>query len=92
MTLSLNYDISKIDILSKIEEEELIQELTEIMYIDVASNTSKFLNEVLDKKYKNNLIKRREEIILALSKDISKDESEMLNVELNQIILELTKR
>lgn len=91
-TLSLNYDISKIDILSKIEEEELIQELTEIMYIDVASNTSKFLNEVLDKKYKNNLIKRREEIILALSKDISKDESEMLNVELNQIILELTKR
>ena len=63
-------------------------------FLNSKASSASFSNvsEIDYSSYKNNLIKRREEIILALSKDISKDESEMLNVELNQIILELTKR
>ena len=91
--LSLIYDISKIDILSKIEDEELVKELTEIMYIELADDKTKFLNEVLSKKRKEFLTARRLDIINSLSKpNISKDESEMLNIELNEIVLELSKK
>ena len=91
--LSLLYDISKIDILSKINDEELIKELTEIMYIEIADDKEKFLNEVLRKKHRDFLSSRRMEILNALSKEnISKDESEMLNIELNEIVLELSKK
>ena len=89
--ISINYDISKVDILSKIKDEALIKELTDIMYIDISDNKEKLLNEVLLKKQKENLIFRREEIIKKLDTNISKDESEILNVELNQIIVELSK-
>lgn len=90
--LSINYDLSKVDILSKIDDDELIKEITDVMYIDVSENKEKLLEEVLQKKQKESLIIRRDEIINELSKNISKDESEILNVELNQIILELSKK
>lgn len=90
--LSINYDISKIDILSKIDDEELIKEITDVMYIDVSDNKERLLNEVLSKKYKETLIHRRDELINKLNENISKDESEILNIELNQIILELKKK
>lgn len=90
--LSISYDISKVDILSKINDEKLIKELTDIMYIDISDNKEKLLNEILSKKQRDGLILRREEIIKKMSENISKDEYEMLNIELNQIVLELSKK
>ncbi len=90
--LSISYDISKVDILSKINDEKLIKELTDIMYIDIPDNKEKLLNEILSKKQRDGLILRREEIIKKMGENISKDEYEMLNIELNQIVLELSKK
>ena len=90
--LSISYDISKVDILSKINDEKLIKELTDIMYIDISDNKEKLLNEILSKKQRDGLILRREEIIKKMGENISKDEYEMLNIELNQIVLELSKK
>lgn len=89
--LSQNYDLTKIDILSKITDEELIKEITDIMYIDISDNKERLLNEILQKKKRDELVARRCEIIKKLGTEISKDESEILNIELNQIILELSK-
>lgn len=62
------------------------------MYIDISDNKEKLLNEILSKKQRDGLILRREEIIKKMSENISKDEYEMLNIELNQIVLELSKK
>ena len=92
LNLNKDNDINKIDILSKMQDENLIRELTEIMYIDL-SNTDilKLLNDVLKNKNKEKLYFRRDEIVKRLSENISDDESEVLKLELNQIILELSK-
>ena len=62
------------------------------MYIDIPDNKEKLLNEILSKKQRDGLILRREEIIKKMGENISKDEYEMLNIELNQIVLELSKK
>lgn len=92
INLKKDYDINKIDILSKLKDDELIKELTEIIYIDTQNeNNEKLLNDVLTYKRKEKLYLRRDEILKRLEKNISKDEQEILQLELNQIIIEISK-
>ena len=90
--LKENYDINKIDILSKVKDEELMKELTDIMYLDMSNvDKNKLLNDVLKNKLKEKLYLRRDEILKRLDEDISKDEQEVLQLELNQILMEMSK-
>ena len=90
--LKKEYDINKIDILSKLKDEKLIQELTEIIYIDTQNvDNEKLLNDVLTSKHKEKLCLRRDEILKRLNENISKDEQDILSLELNQIIIEISK-
>ncbi len=91
LSLKDNYDINKIDILSKIHDEAIIKEITDIMYIDISGYEEKLLQDVLKNKKKEKLFIRRDEILKRISEDISPDESEILKLELNQIIIELSK-
>ena len=91
INLSNEYDINKIDILSKIQDEDMLKEITDIMYIDISGYEEKLLQDVLKNKKKERLYTRRDEIIKRLGEDVSNDESEVLKVELNQIVIELSK-
>ncbi len=91
LSLRDKYDINKIDILSKIQDEDMIKEITDIMYIEISGYEEKLLQDVLKNKKKEKLFTRRDEIIKRLSEDISKDESDILKLELNQIVIELSK-
>ena len=91
LSLKDKYDINKIDILSKIQDEDMIKEITDIMYIDISGYEEKLLQDVLKNKKKEKLFTRRDDIIKRLNENISDDESQILNVELNQIIIELSK-
>lgn len=86
------YDINRNDILSKIQDEDLVREMTDIMYIDISGvDKEKLLQDVLKNKNKEKLYMRRDEILKRTSQNISKDEMEILQLELNQIIVELSK-
>lgn len=91
LSLKDEYDINKIDILSKIQDEDMIKEITDIMYIDISGYEERLLQDVLKNKKKEKLFTRRDEIIKRLGEDISKDEGDILKVELNQIVIELSK-
>ena len=91
INLSNEYDINKIDIVSKIQDEDMLKEITDIMYIDISGYEEKLLQDVLKNKKKERLYTRRDEIIKRLGEDVSSDESEVLKVELNQIVIELSK-
>ena len=69
----------------------MIKEITDIMYIDISGYEESLLQDVLKNKKKEKLFTRRDEIIARLNEDISSDESEILKVELNQIIIELSR-
>lgn len=90
--LKNNFDINKIDILSKVRDEEMAKELTEIMYIDLSmSDRNKLFHDVIKNKNKEKLFLRRDEILKRISENITSDEKEILNFELNQIVVELSK-
>lgn len=91
LNLKETVDINRIDILSKIQDEDLMKEMTEIMYIDVADDKNKLLMDVLKNKNKEKLLLRREEILKRLTENITSDEKEIIQFELNQIVLELSK-
>lgn len=92
LELKKDYDINKIDILSKLKDEKLIKELTEIIYINTQNaDNEKLLNDVLISKHKEKLFLRRDEILKRLNDNISKDEKDILRLELNQIIIEISK-
>ena len=92
LELKEKFDINKIDILTKIQDEDIMREITEIMYIDIANaDKNKLLNDVLKNKNKERLYFRRDEIIKRLAQDITQDEKEILKLELNQIVVELAK-
>lgn len=92
LNLSKEYDLNRIDILTKVKDNELMKEITDIMYLDISSMTQeKLLNDVLKVKQREKLYLRRDEIFKRLDEDISKDEQEILQLELNQIILEISK-
>ena len=69
----------------------MLKEITDIMYIDISGYEEKLLQDVLKNKKKERLYTRRDEIIKRLGEDVSSDESEVLKVELNQIVIELSK-
>lgn len=91
--LKNNFDINKIDILSKVKDEDMVKELTEIMYIDLSmSDRNKLFNDVIKNKNKEKLFLRRDEILKRISdNNVTADEKEVLEFELNQIIVELSK-
>lgn len=92
LELMQKYDINKIDILSKVQDEELMREITDIMYIDISNvDKKKLLSDVLKNKQKEKLFLRRDEILKRMAEEISEDEKVILQYELNQIILELSK-
>ncbi len=91
LNLSKECDINKIDVLTKITDNEMMKEITEVMYIDISDDRQKLLDNVLKQKRKEKLIERRDEILNRMSQNISKDEQEILFVELNQINLEFSK-
>lgn len=93
INLKEEYDINKIDILSKIKDDEMIKDITEIMYLDISNlDKNKLLIDVFKNKNKSKLYLRREEILQRLNEDVLKDEQEILEFELNQIILELARQ
>ncbi|MBR1883941.1 MAG: DNA primase [Clostridia bacterium] len=90
--LAKSYDIFKIDILSRVQDDDLIKELTDVMYIDdMETNKYKLLEDVLKYMKKEKLHARRKEIFEEISKDISNDEKEVLQVELSEISLQLAQ-
>ena len=92
LDLKEKVDINKIDILTKVEDEDLMRELTDIMYIDISQvDKQRLLDDVLKNKNKEKLYLRRDEIIKRLDLDITDDERQILKFELNQIIMQLSK-
>lgn len=85
------YDINKIDVISKIKDEQIVKDLTEIMYLDISDNRQKLLDDIIRSKKKDMFLARRDEIVNKIKQNITKDEQEVLQFELNQIILELSK-
>ena len=72
--LKNNFDINKIDILSKVRDEEMVKELTEIMYIDLSmSDRNKLFHDVIKNKNKEKLFLRRDEILKRISENITPD-------------------
>ena len=91
-SLNLECDISKIDVLTKIKNNDMMKSITDIMYIDINNiDAEKLLNDMLKRKEKDKLIRRREEIINKISSGVVQEEQELLQIELNQILLELKK-
>lgn len=85
-------DLNQVDILTKIQDDELMKEFAEIMYIDISTmDLNKLLSDVLKNKNKEKLYLRRDEIIHRLNEEITSDEKEVLKLELNQIVLKLSK-
>ncbi len=91
LSIKDNYDINKNDILSKIQDEAMLKEITDIMYIDISGYEENLLQDVLKNKKKEKLSTRRDEILKRLDEEISKDESDILGIELKQIQIELSK-
>ena len=92
INLSKSFDINKIDILSKLQDDKLIKDFTDIMYIEISNvDKVKLLNDVLKNKNKEKLYLRRDEILKRLNENITIDEEEVLKLELNQIIVQLSK-
>lgn len=90
--LAKSYDITKIDILSRIEDDDLIKEMTDVMYIDsVELNKYKLLEDVLKYMKRESFVKRREEIFSKLSQNITEEEKELLQIELNEINVQISK-
>ena len=92
INLSKSFDLNKIDILSKLQDDKLIKDFTDIMYIEISNvDKVKLLNDVLKNKNKEKLYLRRDEILKRLNENITIDEEEVLKLELNQIIVQLSK-
>jgi len=85
-------DITKVNFASKIQDEEMLKLITQIMCIDISEyDKLKLVSdlEVWFKKYK--LTKRREEILARMNDDVGIDERKCLDTELGQIIIKLSQ-
>ena len=93
LDINKKYDITNIDIVSKITEEDLLKELIDIMYINLDGiDKIKYLNDMIKGVKKDNFIERRKEIIEKMQDiNISKDEKDVLQIELLEIINSLGK-
>ena len=85
-------DLSRINIVSKFDENTNINLVTEILAIDMSQFNKEKLYSELDTMFKKYYYqKRRAEILGRLSQEISSDEKQMLEVELGQILLKIAK-
>lgn len=85
-------DITKINILTKITDNETLNLITEILSINLSDFDKQKLYQEMDVAFKKyGYIKRREEILEKLKTDISTDEKQLLEIELGQIILKIAK-
>ena len=80
-------DISKCNVLKYLTDDEKIKLVTEILCINIVDK-DKFIEDLNTEMKKYRYEKRRNEILKRLSeKDVSKDERDMLSIELSQIII-----
>ena len=85
-------DITKINILTKITDNETLNLITEILSINLSDFDKQKLYQEMDVAFKKyGYIKRREEILKKLKTNISTDEKQLLEIELGQIILKIAK-
>lgn len=90
--LNDNQDITMINILTKITDNETLNLITEIMAINMSAFDKPKLYLELNNIFKKyGYQKRREEILKRLSENISDDEKSMLEIELGQIILKIAQ-
>ena len=79
-------------VLDKLQEDEVQSHLTAIMAEDYGiTDTKKAIQDILKKYERENLEKRRDELIKATSIEQNKDIKKKLGEELNEIILRLVK-
>ncbi|MEG0521381.1 MAG: DNA primase [Clostridia bacterium] len=86
-------NIKTIDIMSKIENKEQVNELASILMLDIElCNRDKLLEDVEKKLILARHIKLRQYVIDRLEReDVSNDEKEILNIELLHILREINK-
>lgn len=90
--LNAKEDISKINLLTKFNEANNVNLITEILAIDMSQFDRDKLYAELDNIFKKYYYqKRRTEILGRISQDISADEKQMLEIELGQILLKIAK-
>lgn len=90
--LNSKEDLSKINLLTKFNENNNVNLITEILAIDMSQFDKQKLFTELDTTFKKYYYqKRRAEILGRLSGDISSDEKQMLEIELGQILLKMAK-
>ena len=90
--LNTKEDLSKINLLTKFNESNNVELITEILAIDMSQFIKEKLYAELDTTFKKYYYqKRRAEILGRLSENISSDEKQMLEIELGQILLKMAK-
>ena len=93
--LNTKQDLTKINILSLLTEQEEQQKLrivTEVFAQDMTAFNKAKLFEELDNIFKKYYYQeRRAEILGRLNQEISQDEKQMLEIELGQILLKMAK-
>lgn len=93
LELSKEYDLSKINLVSKFEDTQEINLVTEILCIDISSfDKSKLMQDLEINFKKYNYLKKRTEIMQRLSEEgVDPDEKKFLEIELNQILKKIGK-
>ena len=93
MNIAKEQDLSKINIVSKLQKEEDIQLITEILCIDLSlCDKTKLIQELNDSFKKYRYMKKRDEIVKRLSdKSVSDDEKRFLEAELSLILRKMGK-
>lgn len=90
--ISKSTDITKVNIITKFQDEKDIEILTMVLCIDLSNYDRQKLLEDLKTSFKKyRYISRRQEILEKLSQNIDDDERKFLEVELGQIILKLSQ-
>lgn len=85
-------DLSKVNLLTKFNETDDVNLITEILAIDMSQFNREKLYIELDNTFKKYYYqKRRAEILGRISQDIDSDEKQMLEIELGQILLKMAK-
>ena len=90
--LNSKEDLSKINLLTKFNENNNVNLITEILAIDMSQFDRQKLFAELDITFKKYYYqKRRAEILGRLNENISSDEKQMLEIELGQILIKMAK-
>ena len=86
-------NIAKLNIIAKLAEDaDKLELVTEILAINLSEFEKTKLYEDMDNTFKKYYYtKRRKELLERLKENISKDEKQMLEIELGQIILKIAK-